>query len=44
MRSFLNCLAAVALFVSAPAHAAWQEARSKHFIIYANESAKEIRS
>ena len=44
MRSILSCLAAVALFVAAPAHAAWQQARSKHFIIYANESAKEIRS
>ena len=43
MRSFLKCVCALVLF-AAPAHAAWYEARSKHFIIYANESAKEIRS
>jgi len=46
MRVFLR--AAVAAFVSmaiaAPASAAWQEARSPHFLIYADEPADELRA
>ena len=42
MSLFLR-VAAVAAFVSAStANAAWHEARSKHFVIYANENPKEL--
>jgi hypothetical protein len=41
---FLKSLCALALFIAGPAHATWYEAKSKHFIIYANENSREIRS
>ena len=33
---------ALAILLATPAHAAWQEARSKHFIIYADERPDEL--
>lgn len=33
---------AIALLLATPAHAAWQQARSKHFIIYADERPDEL--
>ena len=42
MRSFLSCICAATLFVAGPAHASWYKASSKHFVIYANESAKTL--
>ena len=44
MASLLRLLLAAAfvLGLSAPASAAWHEARSKHFIIYANENPKRL--
>lgn len=46
MRSLLAMLGAVllALVLGAPAHAAWQEARSKHFIIYADQNPEKLRA
>lgn len=43
MRSFCACLSGVALFAAAPAHASWYEASSKHFVIFADESPKELQ-
>ena len=44
MRYRSRCLAAafLAYLVSTPAFAAWHEARSKHFIIYADEKPKAL--
>lgn len=44
MRKFLTAAAAVALASASGAHAAWQEAKSKHFIIYANQSPELLRA
>jgi hypothetical protein len=43
MRSSLSWLCAAALFVGGPAHAAWYRAASKHFVIYADESPKQLQ-
>lgn len=48
MRSHLgwlavSFLAAVAAITATPAHAAWHEARSKHFIIYADGNPNRLR-
>lgn len=43
MRRVLTSAAALFLFVSGDALAAWYEASSDHFVIYADESEKEIR-
>lgn len=43
MRSLLAKSAAVALMLwSGTAHAAWYQASSKHFVVYANESPKDL--
>ena len=43
MRSGLAlCVAAVAAAVGTPAHAAWYQASSKHFVIYADEDPKQL--
>src|SRR6266700_1171744 len=43
MRSLLTWFCAVLLFAAAdPANAAWYEAKSKHFIIYADQSPKVL--
>ena len=45
MRTWVSWLVgALLLACGGQAHAGWQEAKSKHFIIYANESAEEIRA
>lgn len=45
MRSvFLWCVAAVLAGTAVPAHAAWQEAKSNHFIIYADMDANNLRT
>ena len=44
MRSLLSGLCAAALFAAAPAHAAWYEAKSKHFAIYADESPASLEA
>jgi len=43
VRSLLGCVYGAALFVAAPAQAAWYQASSKHFVIYANESPKALQ-
>ncbi|HET9862541.1 MAG TPA: DUF1570 domain-containing protein [Steroidobacteraceae bacterium] len=43
MRNVLATTAALFLLVSADALADWREASSDHFVIYADESAKQIR-
>ena len=43
MRRFLTTAAALFSFVSSDALADWHEASSDHFVIYADESEKEIR-
>ncbi len=43
MRALLTTAAAVLLLVSSDALADWHEASSDHFVIYADESEKEIR-
>jgi len=43
MRVFACAAAAVATCFSVPATAAWNVAKSKHFVIYANDSAKGLR-
>lgn len=45
MRSLLGWLAAALALVafSAPARAEWHEAKSKHFIIYANDTPQRVR-
>lgn len=43
MRTFLKTAAALFLFASGDARAHWHEASSDHFVIYADESEKEIR-
>lgn len=43
MRVFVCVAAAVATFISSPATAAWNVAKSKHFVIYANDSPKGLR-
>jgi tetratricopeptide (TPR) repeat protein len=40
VRLFLACVASVA--ISAPASAAWNVAESKHFVIYADESPRQL--
>ena len=42
MRRLVTCLCLAALFAAAPAHAAWHRASSKHFIIYADDSSKNL--
>ena len=37
-------LALLAGFAGTPAHAAWHEAKSKHFVVYADSSAEELKS
>jgi hypothetical protein len=37
-------LAASLLAAAAPAHASWHEARSRHFIIYADADAGELNA
>jgi tetratricopeptide (TPR) repeat protein len=45
MRFALSCLAAVSAFVlAAPAPAAWNVAKSKHFIIYSDDNPKRLQS
>jgi Flp pilus assembly protein TadD len=45
MRALLAwCVASAVAVAGTAAHAAWQEAKSKHFIVYANESPDELRS
>lgn len=44
MLKLLSGLVAALLFAAAaPAHAAWHQAKSKHFIIYADSSTEELR-
>lgn len=43
MRSSLGWLYAAALFTAVPAHSAWYRAASKHFVIYADESPKQLQ-
>ncbi len=43
MRTVLTTAAALFLFASGAARADWHEASSDHFVIYADESEKEIR-
>ena len=43
MRKVLTTAAALFLFGSGTAMADWHEASSDHFVIYADESEKEIR-
>jgi len=45
MRLLINSAIALAasLSLAVPAHAAWYEAKSKHFIVYANEPPDELR-
>lgn len=45
MRSLIRRLAVVTAMtaIAMPAHAAWYEAKSKHFIVYADESPQELR-
>jgi Flp pilus assembly protein TadD len=38
------CAALFAFAIAAPAHAEWQEARSNHFIVYADEPSDELRA
>ena len=42
MRRFL--LAFLLLLVAVPAQANWQEARTKHFIIYSQQKPDELRT
>jgi tetratricopeptide (TPR) repeat protein len=42
MRLSGSVICAALLFVAAPGHAAWNEARSKHFVIYADENPREL--
>lgn len=42
MRKSLLWSCASALFVAAPAHAAWYQAASKHFVIYADDNPKRL--
>src|SRR4051812_670800 len=42
MRVLATGLAAALLVVAVPAHADWNVAKSRHFIIYANESPKAL--
>ena len=42
MRILIAGICAAALFAAGPAHAAWYKASSKHFIIYADESPKDL--
>lgn len=45
MRSGLAlCVAAVAAVAGTSAHAAWYQASSKHFIVYANENSKQLQA
>lgn len=37
-------MTAIAALLTAPAHATWHEASSEHFIIYANQSEKQLRT
>jgi Flp pilus assembly protein TadD len=43
MRLPFTLLCAAALFVTGPADAAWYRAASKHFVIYADESPKQLQ-
>jgi hypothetical protein len=43
MRGFLLTLFGATLAVATPARAAWMEASSQHFVIYANESPDNLR-
>lgn len=43
MRFRLSLVVAALLVAPAPAHAAWYEAKSKHFIIYADEGPNELK-
>jgi tetratricopeptide (TPR) repeat protein len=43
MRFRLALFSAALLFAAAPAHAAWHEAKSKHFIVYADEDPRELK-
>lgn len=40
---FKAMLAAVAMFAAGTAQAAWQEASSKHFVVYSEDSADKVR-
>ena len=42
MRFVASCVAAAAIVVGMPAHAAWQVAKSKHFVIYADDSPRRV--
>ncbi len=42
VRFQLTFLCAVAALVAAPAHAAWYQAASKHFVIYADDNPKRL--
>jgi hypothetical protein len=45
MRSVLwGCLAVALAGTCVPASAAWYEAKSNHFIVYANENPKDLKS
>jgi hypothetical protein len=44
LRSLLSCLCAAAAFAATPANAAWYEAKSKHFAIYADESPASLEA
>ena len=43
MAGLWRALLGAALFVAAPAHATWLEAKSKHFVIYADDNPKRLR-
>ncbi len=43
MRFPIAALVALAMAASSPAHADWQVAESDHFVIYADDSAKDVR-
>src|SRR5437773_1330239 len=45
MRSIVAwCVAAAFVVAATPANAAWYEAKSSHFIIYANSSPKQLQA
>jgi len=44
MRFLVTWIGAALLTAAGPAHAAWYEAKSKHFIIYANQDPDKLRS
>lgn len=44
VRLVLGCVFAALMVAAGPAHAAWHEAKSKHFIIYADENPNSLQN